>query len=149
MNRDFSELLATFAAHDVRFLVVGGYAVTFHSKPRFTKDLDVWVDPTTANAVRVYAALAAYGAPLGTHGVIVEDFSREGVVYQMGLPPNRIDILTAVDGLQFADCWPRRAVATYGPQPVAYLAKSDLIKNKRTVGRPQDLQDADNLERDL
>ncbi len=149
MNRDFSELLATFAAHDVRFLVVGGYAVTFHSQPRFTKDLDVWVDPTPDNAVRVYAALAAYGAPLTTHGVAVDDFARPGVVYQIGLPPNRIDILTAVDGLQFTDCWPRRAVSTYGPQPVAYLAKTDLIKNKRTVGRPQDLLDADNLERGL
>lgn len=147
-NRDFSELLASFGAHDVRFLVVGGYAVTFHTRPRFTKDLDVWVEPTPENANRVVAALTAFGAPLAAHGVCAADFARAGVVYQMGMPPNRIDVLTSVDGLEFAQCWPRRVVSTYGGIAVAYLAKADLITNKRTVGRPQDLEDVRSLERE-
>ncbi len=146
-NRDFSDLLAAFAAHDVRALVVGAYAVTFHARPRFTKDLDVWVEPSPGNAERVVAALAAFGAPLRTHGVSADDFMRPGVVYQLGVVPNRIDVLTAVDGLVFADCWPRRVTSTYGTVPVAYLAKADLIVNKRTVARPQDLEDVRALER--
>ena len=148
VNRDFKDLLAAFGAHEVRFLVVGGYAVTFHSRPRFTKDLDVWVEPTTANAPRVMKALAEFGAPLTAHGVTVQDFERPGVVYQMGMPPNRIDVITAVDGLVFGPCWDRRVTATFGGVPVAYLAKADLIVNKRTVGRPQDLEDARTLERE-
>lgn len=148
VNRDFRDLLAAFAAHDVRFLVVGGYAVTFHSRPRFTKDLDVWVEPTPANAVRVVAALAAFGAPLTAHGVSAQDFERPGVVYQMGMPPNRVDVITAVDGLAFAPCWERRVGARFGDVEIAYLAKTDLIVNKRTVGRPQDLEDVRALERE-
>jgi hypothetical protein len=140
--------LASFAAHEVRFLVVGAYAVTFHARPRFTRDLDVWVEPTAANAARVVQALANFGAPLAAHGIGPADLQQPGVVYQMGVAPNRIDVLTAVDGLDFADCWPRRAQSTYGGVPVAYLGKSDLIANKRAVGRPQDLEDVKALERD-
>ena len=147
VNRDFRDLLATFSAHEVRFLIVGGYAVTFHARPRFTKDLDVWVEPTTANATRVVTALADFGAPLASHGVTAQDFERSGVVYQMGMPPNRIDVITAVDGLTFGPCWDRRVVAKFGDVAVAYLAKSDLIVNKRTVARPQDLEDVRSLER--
>jgi hypothetical protein len=123
----------------VRFLTVGGYAVTFHARPRFTKDLGVWGEPTADNAERAFQALAAFGAPLQRHGVTVQDFSTVGTIYQIGLPPNRIDILTAVDGLQFAPCWDRRVRA--------YLAREDLIVNKRTVARPQDLEDVRSLER--
>lgn len=148
VNRDFRDLLAAFVAHDVRFLIVGAYAVTFHTRPRFTKDLDVWVDPTASNAARVERALVDFGAPLAAHGVVAADFERPGVVYQMGVAPNRIDILTAVDGLQFADCWERRSISSYGDIAVAYLGKPDLIVNKRTVGRPQDLEDVKALERE-
>ena len=148
VNRDFRDLLAAFGAREVRFLVVGAYAVTFHSRPRFTKDLDVWVEPSETNAPRVVQALADFGAPLNTHGVSVADFLKPGVVYQMGLPPNRIEILTAVDGLEFAACWPRRVTSSYGDVAVHYLAKSDLITNKRQVARPQDLEDVRALERE-
>lgn len=148
VNRDFRDLLAAFGARDVRFLIVGAYAVTFHARPRFTKDLDVWVEPSEANAPRVVQALAEFGAPLQVHGVTAADFVRPGVVYQMGLPPNRIDILTAVDGLDFAACWPRRVVSAYADVAVHYLAKSDLILNKRHVARPQDLEDVKALERE-
>lgn len=147
VNRDFRDLLASFAAHDVQFLVVGAYAVTFHTRPRFTKDLDLWVDPSPANAPRVFRALANFGAPLTEQGVTAADFERRGVVYQIGVVPNRIDVLTAVDGLEFGGCWERRVSGRYGDVPVAYLGKLDLVINKRAVGRPQDLEDVKALER--
>lgn len=147
VNRDFSDLLATFAAHEVRYLVVGAYAVTFHTRPRFTKDLDVWVDPSPENARRVVAALAAFGAPLSAQGVTEQDFMRPGIVYQLGVPPNRIDVLTSLEQLDFAPCYARRASSTYGGVAVAYLARNDLIANKRAVGRPQDLEDVKASER--
>ena len=146
-NRDFRDLLAELSAHDVQFLIVGGYAVTFHARPRFTKDLDIWVDPSPDNSVRVFAALAAFGAPLQMHGVTAQDFATAGTIYQIGLPPNRVDILTLVDGLQFAPCWDRRSRARFADVEVAYLSREDLIVNKRTVARPQDLEDARDLER--
>lgn len=147
VNRDFRDLLAAFNAHEVRYLVVGAYAVTFHSRPRFTKDFDVWVEPSADNAPRVVRALTQFGAPLAAHGVTQADFQRPGVVYQMGSPPNRVDVLTAIDGREFADCWPRRVMSTFGDAAVAYLSKADLIVNKRIVGRPQDVDDVRALER--
>ncbi|MCA8974720.1 MAG: hypothetical protein KDC98_08355 [Planctomycetes bacterium] len=146
-NRDFRDLLAAFFAHEVRFLIVGGYAVSFHARPRFTKDLDVWVEPTATNAARVMAALTDFGAPLQAHGVTVHDFATSGAVYQLGMPPNRVDILTAVEGLEFAPCHERRAAARFADVEVAYVSRQDLIVNKRAVARPQDRIDADELER--
>lgn len=146
-NRDFRDLLAALSGRSVRFLIVGGYAVTFHARPRFTKDLDIWVDPTPENAGRVVAALTEFGAPLAAHGVTVQDLGTPGTVYQLGIPPNRIDILTAIEGLQFAPCWDRRVDARFADVAVAYLGRADLIANKRAVGRPQDLLDAELLER--
>jgi|JRYL01.1.fsa_nt_gb hypothetical protein len=146
-NRDYRDLLAAFCDHEVRFLIVGGYAVTFHARPRFTKDLDLWVDPVEANARRVVAALQAFGAPLNAHGVSVADFVQPGTVYQLGVAPSRIDILTSVEGLEFAACWSARVASTYGDVTVNYLSVADLITNKRTLGRPQDLLDVEALER--
>lgn len=146
INRDFRDLLAALSAHDARFLIVGGYAVTFHARPRFTKDLDIWVEPTASNAPRVIAALTTFGAPLQAHGLTASDLSSPGCIYQIGLPPNRIDVLTVVEGLQFDACWARRSRARFGDVDVGYLSREDLIVNKRTVGRPQDLEDVRILE---
>lgn len=146
-NQDFRDLLAAFCAHDARFLIVGGYAVTFHTRPRFTKDLDVWVEPSSDNAARIVEALTDFGAPLQAHGVEAKDFTTVGTIYQIGVPPNRIDVRTAIEGLRFDDCWPRRAMARFADVPVAFLSREDLIVNKRTVGRPQDLLDVAELER--
>lgn len=146
-NRDFRDLLAALSDHSVRFLIVGGYAVTFHARPRFTKDLDVWVDPAGDNADRVFAALSDFGAPLPAHGVTPRDFTVPGTIYQIGIPPNRVDVLTAVEGLQFAPCWERRVAARFADVDVHYVSREDLIVNKRAVGRPQDLEDARELER--
>jgi hypothetical protein len=147
VNKDFKDLLAIFAAHDVRFLVVGAYAVTFHARPRFTKDLDVWVDPKADNAAKVFVALAAFGAPLRSQGIEAQDFSTPGIVYQIGVEPNRIGILTTVDGLEFSPCYQRRVLSKFDDVPCAYLSREDLITNKRAVGRPKDLEDLKELER--
>ena len=145
MNSDFRDLLSEFNAADVRYLVVGGYAFFFHAVPRYTKDLDLWVEPTEENAQRVITALGRFGAPL--NDLSVADLSRPGITFQMGLPPNRIDILTEVTALSFAEAWDRRAATRYGDQQMWVLAKGDLIANKRAVGRPRDLEDVSELEK--
>lgn len=129
----------------MRYLLVGGYAVAFHARPRYTKDLDVWVDRTPTNAHRAWQALASFGAPLQELGP--EDLTRPEMVFQIGLPPNRIDILTELAGVSFEEAWERRVTTTYGDCAVQVLSRTDLIRNKRKVGRPQDLIDVEELER--
>jgi hypothetical protein len=136
--------LFEFNAADVRYLVVGGYAFFFHAAPRFTKDLDVWVEPTPENASRVLEALRRFGAPSGD--LTRDDLEKPGMTFQMGLPPNRIDVLTEIANVTFADAWSRRAKAQYGDQVMWVLSKADLIANKRAVGRPRDLEDVKELE---
>jgi hypothetical protein len=104
MNPDFVDLLRAFIAADVRFLIVGAYALALHGRPRATDDLDVWIDATPENAARVIRALTDFGAPLTD--VTVEDFSRAGVTYQIGVALGRIDILTELTGLAFGEAWP-------------------------------------------
>jgi hypothetical protein len=115
VDEDFRDLLAAFLTHEVRFLVVGAHALAVHGIPRATADLDVWVEPTGANAARVWEALAAFGAPLGTLRITRDDFTRPEVVVQFGLPPRRIDILTSVSGVSFAEAWDDRLELEPGP----------------------------------
>ncbi len=143
-NRDFRDLFSTFADFEVRFLVVGGYAVAFHAEPRYTKDLDVWIDPDPANAARAWKALGAFGAPMSD--LREGDLSDPGMVFQMGLPPNRIDVLTSLEGLEFPEAWSRRVLSRYADVEIAYVSREDLIRNKRAVGRPQDELDVRRLE---
>jgi hypothetical protein len=145
LNRDFSDLFAALNASGAEYLLVGGYAVAFHSEPRYTKDLDIWVAPTPENAARVFEALRIFGAPLLE--VRESDFAESDIVFQIGLPPNRIDIVTTVDGVQFADAWAARAQSCYGAQPISVISRQHLIENKRTMGRPQDHLDLALLER--
>ena len=112
MNQDSVDLLRSFAAADVRFLIVGAYALAHHGRPRATGDLDVWIDPTPTNAPRVMRALGAFGAPLVD--ITEQDFGRPGVVFQIGVPPGRIDISRSSTGLTFADAWPDREAGRFG-----------------------------------
>lgn len=146
INPDFRDLFAALNDAGARYLLVGGYALAVHSVPRFTKDLDVWTDPTPENARLVLEALRIFGAP--TTSLEEGDLARPGIVFQIGLAPNRIDIVTAIDGVDFADAWPARAATRYGDQTIAVIGRAHLIANKRATGRPQDLLDADLLERD-
>lgn len=143
MNRDFRDLLAEFNARNVEFLVVGAHALAAHGHVRATEDLDVWVRPDRENAKRVLEALRAFGAPL--HDLTEKDLTTLGVVFQIGVAPLRIDVLTAIDGVDFAEAWPGRLITKFDDQPIAVLSKEHLIKNKRAVGRTQDLADVERL----
>lgn len=124
-------------------MVVGAYALAYHARPRATGDLDIWVDPAPENANRVHAALLAFGAPLGD--LTAEELSQPDLVYQIGVVPRRIDILTTLTGLHFADAWPGRSVGTFGSMSCPVLGRADLILNKRSLGRPRDLADLESL----
>jgi hypothetical protein len=143
MNPDFIDLLRAFIAADVRFLIVGAYALALHGRPRATGDLDVWIDPTAENAARVMKALAAFGAPLAE--LSEGDFAREGIVYQIGVPPGRIDILTQLTGLTFAEAWPGRLRRPFGDVDVDFIGREAFVRNKRATGRPKDLGDIEGM----
>jgi hypothetical protein len=143
LARDFRDLLRAFVAHDVRFLVVGAYALAVLGRPRATGDLDVWVDPTPENAERTLAALRDFGAPL--HDLRATDLATPGVVFQIGLPPLRIDVLTAIDGVRFSRAWPRRVRANFDGIRVPVIGRRDFLTNKRATGRLKDRADAERL----
>lgn len=143
MNRDFVDLLRAFADAEVRFLIVGAYALAHHGRPRATGDLDVWVDPTPENAARVMRALAAFGAPLAE--VAESDFARPGVVFQIGVPPVRIDVLTELTGITFPEAWPQREPGRFGELTVDFLGHEAFLRNKRATGRARDLGDIEGL----
>lgn len=143
MNQDFVDLLRAFNDHEVRYLVVGAYALGVHGRPRATGDLDVWIDATPGNATRVLRALAEFGAPLAD--VTEADFAAPGIVFQMGLPPSRIDILTQLTDLVFADAWPDRIEGPFGPLSVSFIGRDAFIRNKRATGRAKDLGDVESL----
>jgi hypothetical protein len=143
MNSDFEELLSIFNESSVRYLIVGGYAVMLYTEPRYTKDLDLWIDASEENAERVYRALATFGAPLAS--LTPKDFAEEGSFYQMGLPPARVDILMSIDGVTFAEAWPNRQESKLGNVQAWFIGRGELIRNKRKVGRHIDLHDAELL----
>jgi hypothetical protein len=144
-NPDFRDLFAAFYAEGADFLIVGGHAVMLYTEPRYTKDIDVWVRPSRENAERVFRGLARFGAPLSD--VTVDDFASPGTIFQIGVAPNRIDVLTSIEGVEFEKAWAARTPSTYGGVPIGVLSAEDLIANKRAVGRPQDLLDVEALTR--
>ena len=145
MNSDFRDLLRLFAVHEVRYLVVGGYAAMHYSQPRFTKDLDLWLEPTPTNAQRVIRAFSEFGMPL--IDVTPEDFSSEGLQYMVGRAPVLFDFLTSLPGLQFGPCWNNRVTDDHDGVPIHILGRDDLIAAKMQAGRPQDLADLDEMNR--
>jgi hypothetical protein len=144
MNQDFVDLLRAFVAHDVRFLIVGAYALAVHGRPRATGDLNVWVDATPSNAPHVMRALAAFGAPMAQ--ISEADFSEPGVVYQIGVPPGRIDIFTTLTGLTFGEAWPGRVQQDVGGVQADFIGREAFVKNKRATGRAKDLGDIEGME---
>ncbi len=143
MSHDFRDLLAGFNVHNVEYLVVGAHALAAHGHVRATEDLDIWVRPEPENAKRVLTALRAFGAPL--HDLTEKDLTAPGVVFQIGVAPLRIDVLTAIDGVEFDEAWPSRFNTQFADQPITVLSKEHLIKNKRATGRTQDLADVERL----
>ena len=143
-NSDFRDLFAALNAVDAKYLVVGALALAAHGHVRATKDLDVWVEASPENAERVYRALAAFGTPLDD--LTAKDLASSDLIFQIGVPPLRVDIITSIDGVEFVDAWPERVSSEYADQPVHVLSRRHLIQNKKAAGRLQDLADVDALE---
>jgi len=141
MFRDFKELLSAFNAQRVKYLVVGGYAVSLHAQPRATKDLDVLISADAENSRAVFAALAQFGAPL--EGLSAQDFTEAGSFFRMGTPPVMVDILPSIAGVDFEEAWQRRVdVAIDEDLTAPFISREDLLAAKIAAGRPQDLADA-------
>jgi hypothetical protein len=145
MLKDQKDLLAVFNAHRVRYLVVGAHAVGVHAEPRGTKDLDVFIQANPTNSEAVFAALAEFGAPLA--GMTPADFNdAPGSVFQMGVPPSRVDILQKIEAVDFDEAWANRIETFIAADiPTQVISRDDLIKNKLAVGRPQDLLDVEKI----
>lgn len=146
-SKDFEELFAFLDAHEVRFLVVGGYAFAFHAKPRYTKDLDILIDSTPDNAQRILQALDDFG--FGSLGLKIEDLTTPGNIIQLGHPPSRIDFLNSLKKVSFEEAWEHRVQGNFSGQEVFYIGLEDLIRNKQAVGRPQDRADVAILKKKL
>ena len=146
VNQDFVDIVSSFTDEGVAFLVVGAYALAAHGFPRTTGDIDLLVEPTAVNAKRVFRALLAFGAPVAAHGVSEEDFAKPGNVYQLGLPPRRIDVLTSISGVTFAEANEKAIEGKLGPVTVRFIGRAAMRRNKLAAGRPKDLLDAELLE---
>jgi hypothetical protein len=144
LSRDFKEFIELLNEHNVRYLVVGGYAVALHGHPRYTKDLDVWIELSPENADNILKALEKFG--FGSLDLKSGDFLEGDRIIQLGYPPNRIDILTSLTDLKFEDCYKARVYVEIQGLYINFIDIENLKKNKRATGRPQDLADAQNLE---
>ena len=147
LHADFRELIVLLTDGGVDFVIVGAYALAFHGAPRASGDIDLFVRPEPQNAERVFQALARFGAPLDAAQVTMRDFARPGMVYQIGLPPRRIDILTEISGVSFDEVWASRVTSELEGRAVAFIGREALLKNKEAAGRPQDLADVARLRR--
>jgi hypothetical protein len=147
LHDDFRDVLILLLDAGAEFLVVGAYALAFHGAPRASGDIDLFVRPTSGNAERVYEALARFGAPLVSAAVTAADFARPGMVYQIGLPPRRIDVMTEISGVTFDEAWASRATADLDGRPVSFIGRAALLRNKEASGRPKDVADAARLRR--
>jgi hypothetical protein len=144
LNKDLREFIALLNSTKVKYLIVGGHAVAFHGRPRFTGDFDFFVERSSENAERLAEVVSTFG--FGALGLKQKDFLEPGIVVQLGRPPNRIDLLTSIDGVEFSVAWSRRLEGTIDDLPVTFISKQDLMANKRATGRPQDLADIEALE---
>jgi hypothetical protein len=144
LDKDLRELLALFDSHRVEYLVVGGHAVAFHGHPRYTEELVLFVRPTLENGARVVDALHTFG--FGSLDIAATDIVADDRVIQLGRAPNRVDLLTQLCGVNFADAWATRVRGSLDAIPVNLIGVDELIGNKRATARPQDVADAANLE---
>jgi hypothetical protein len=144
LNEDYRDMLLALSDEKVKFLLVGAYALAAHGYPRATMDIDIWVMPSPQNADAVLRALRRFGAPL--HNLTKEDLQKDDTIFQIGVPPRRIDIITAASGLQFEETYGRSLSVSIEGIEVHIPSIDDLIRNKRTLGRTKDLADAEALE---
>jgi hypothetical protein len=143
VNKDFEDLLHSLNAVHARYLIVGAYAVIFYTEPRYTKDIDIWIEPSAENALKVHQALKRFGAPV--KNLRIQDLTNPKLVYQIGVAPNRIDILMGIRGLSFDRAWRNRRVSRYGKETAHLLSREDLLRAKKDANRPQDRLDLERL----
>ena len=143
LQTDLREFIGLLNSHKVDYLVVGGHAVAFHGHPRFTGDIDFFIRSTSDNACKVLAVLEAFG--FGSVGISEQDLLRPGQVVQLGQPPNRIDLLTSISGVDFDAAWSSRVETVLDDQPITLLGWEQLLRNKRASGRQKDLADVEKL----
>ncbi len=146
-HRDWREFIGCLNASQVEYLIVGAFATARHGRPRFTKDLDIWVNPTTENGARVLSALQSFGLPIVN--VQPADFEQPDMILQFGVEPVRIDVITGITGIpDFASAWEDRAPGFFASLPANYLGRATLMRNKLATGRSQDLVDVKSLQQD-
>ncbi|GAA5481455.1 nucleotidyltransferase [Haloferula sargassicola] len=144
-DQEFKEFAASLMSHGVKFMVIGGYAVTAHGHPRYTGDIDFFIEKSPENAKRMVAAVHDYFGPLSN--VTEESYLDDKRMSQFGVPPYRIDVLVSIPGVDFNDAYPRREMLLLADTPVPFISLEDLLKNKRATGRHKDLGDAEALEK--
>lgn len=144
LNQDFKEFIQLLNDNQVKYLIVGGYAVAVHGHPRYTKDLDIWVEMTPANADKLMIALSQFG--FGSLGLSSQDFQTPDQIIQLGYPPNRIDLITTPDGVDFETCYSSKLEITINEITIKFIDLENLKKNKKASGRFQDLADLENLQ---
>lgn len=144
LSKDFKEFVALLIKHEAEYMIVGGYAVGVHGYPRYTGDLDIWLNPTVPNAERVLRAITDFG--FGSFNLTVADLTKEGNVIQFGQPPLRIDLLTAIDGVTFDACYANRKEVTFDGLAMNFIGYHDLVTNKKATGRHRDLDDVENMQ---
>ncbi len=144
LNQDFKEFIKSLNDKHVKYLVVGGYALAFHGHPRYTKDLDIWIQIDKTNAQNIIQALKEFG--FASLDLKEEDFLEANQMIQLGYPPSRIDILTGADGVNFDQCYDSRLSIEIDNEPVYFIDRENLVKNKLATGRTQDLADAEKLQ---
>jgi len=144
LNSDYKEMLQILSANDVRFLLVGAYAMGAYGHPRATGDIDIWVWATAENSGKIYNSLKQFGAPLAQ--INQDSFTEEGIVFQIGVAPRRIDILSRIDGVDFEDAYEKRQITDIDGIAVPLISKQHLIKNKLATGRKKDALDAEQLK---
>jgi hypothetical protein len=146
VSDDWTDVLGALTDAGARFLVIGAHAMAVHGVPRGTQDLDVWIEASGTNAERVWRGLAAFGAPLEELGIGRDDLCRSGTVIQLGLPPNRIDLLTSISGVpDFETAWAERVEHAFGERRVPFIGRATLVRNKLASGRRKDLADLEAL----
>ncbi|MGB0767760.1 MAG: nucleotidyltransferase [Phycisphaeraceae bacterium] len=147
LNDDFRDMIGLLNDEQVDYLLIGGWAVTFHARYRLTEDIDFWVRPTPENALRVMRALTRFGAPIDSLGVTAADFSQPRYGLQLGRPPVRIDFLTTMKGISFEEAWKNRVVEAFVGITVNVIGRDDLLRNKLEVGRTKDLLDVEAIQK--
>jgi hypothetical protein len=143
LNEDYRDMLHILLGNNVQFLVVGAYALGAHGYPRATSDFDIWVDNSADNSRRIYTSLAEFGVPLSD--ISESTFTEKGIIFQIGVAPRRIDIITHIDGVDFAKAFRNAQIIEIEGLLIPFISKEDLITNKRSTGRAKDLLDADSL----